>query len=298
LGDKTCFVIAPIGEADSEIRKRSDQIFKHVITPTAAECGYDPLRADHISEPGMITSQVIQHIMNDPLVVADLTGRNPNVFYELALRHALRKPLVQIIKRGEQIPFDVAGTRTIPVDRHDLDSVETAKEEIVKQIKAIEKKPADIETPISVSIDLQNLKQSGNPEQRSLGDLLTAVTEVRTGLANVEKRLTSQMAPMSAEHVHQLEYYLDQSRKWFGNITDDVDELNRELSQLDFDDVDTIQQARVERLRRRVELLQIKAQEYYSNLIFFTYQVSPTQEGSLEGIRRERIRPTATPPLE
>jgi hypothetical protein len=138
MADKTCFVIAPIGEEGSEIRKRSDQIFKHVVTPAAAKCDYDPLRADQISEPGMITSQVIQHIVNDPLVIADLSGRNPNVFYELALRHALRKPLVQIIKSGEEVPFDVAGTRTIPVDRHYLDSVETAKEEIVKQIKAIE----------------------------------------------------------------------------------------------------------------------------------------------------------------
>lgn len=139
MPDKTCFVLAPIGEPDTDIRKRSDQVFKHIIAPAVEECGYSPLRADHISEPGLISSQVIQHIVNDPLVVADLTGRNPNVFYELAIRHALRKPLVQIIKSGEQIPFDVAGTRTIYVDHRDLDSVETAKGEIVKQVKAVEK---------------------------------------------------------------------------------------------------------------------------------------------------------------
>ena len=116
MADKTCFVIAPIGDPESEIRKRSDQVLKHVIAPAVRQCGYTPLRADHISEPGLISSQVIQHIVNDPLVIADLTGRNPNVFYELALRHALRKPLVQIMKSGEQMPFDVAGTRTIYID--------------------------------------------------------------------------------------------------------------------------------------------------------------------------------------
>ena len=110
---KTCFVIAPIGEPDSETRKRSDQILKHVITPAAKECGYSPIRADKISEPGIITTQVIQHIVEDPLVIADLTGQNPNVFYELAIRHAIRKPLVQIIKDGEQIPFDVAATSSL-----------------------------------------------------------------------------------------------------------------------------------------------------------------------------------------
>ena len=165
MAEKKCFVISPIGEPESETRKRSDQILKHVISPPLLECGYTATRADQISEPGMITSQVIQHIVDDELVVADLTDRNPNVFYELAIRHAIRKPLVQLIKRGEQIPFDVAGTRTIYVDHHDLDNVEEAKKEIIAQVRSLEKDPAKLETPISVSLDLQLLKQSDNPNR-------------------------------------------------------------------------------------------------------------------------------------
>jgi hypothetical protein len=138
--EKLCFVISPIGDADSETRKRSDQVLKHVIRPAAVQCGYKAVRADEIDKPGMITSQVIQHVVNDALVVADLTDRNPNVFYELAIRHALRKPLVQIIQKGEAIPFDVAGTRTIFVDHKDLDSVDAAKNEIIEQIKALDVK--------------------------------------------------------------------------------------------------------------------------------------------------------------
>jgi hypothetical protein len=90
---KVCFVIAPIGTEGSDVRVRSDQVLKHIITPAARECGYEPIRADQISEPGLITSQVIQHIVQDPLVIADLTGRNPNVFYELAVRHAIKNRL-------------------------------------------------------------------------------------------------------------------------------------------------------------------------------------------------------------
>src|SRR4051794_37691252 len=120
MTEKLCFVIAPIGEADSETRKRSDQVLKHIIRPAVKARGYEAIRADEIAEPGMITSQVIQHIVDDPLVVADLTERNPNVYYELALRHALRKPLVQIIRKGDVLPFDVASMRTIPIDHHDL----------------------------------------------------------------------------------------------------------------------------------------------------------------------------------
>lgn len=95
---------------------------------------------------------MIQHIVDDPLVIADRTERNPNVFYELAIRHAIRKPLVQLIKKGEQIPFDVAGTSTIHVDHRDLDSVEDAKAEIVAQIKSLEADSSTLETPISVSL--------------------------------------------------------------------------------------------------------------------------------------------------
>ena len=187
--EKICFVISPIGEAESETRKRADQVLKHVIRPAVLSCGYKAVRADEIDKPGMITSQVIQHVVADPLVVADLTERNPNVFYELAIRHALRKPLVQIIKKGETIPFDVAGTRTIYVDHKDLDSVEAARNEIIEQIKALEKDSSALETPISVSLDLQILRQSDKPEDRSLADLVAAVSELRGGLQKLESGL-------------------------------------------------------------------------------------------------------------
>lgn len=187
--EKSCFVISPIGDPDSETRKRADQVLKHVIRPAVSTCGYKAVRADEIDKPGIITSQVIQHVVVDPLVVADLTERNPNVFYELAIRHALRKPLVQLIRKGETIPFDVAGTRTIYVDHKDLDSVEMAKNEIIEQVKALEKDSSAMETPISVSLDLQILRQSEKPEERSLADLVAAVSELRTSLNKVESRI-------------------------------------------------------------------------------------------------------------
>lgn len=189
MTSKTCFVIAPIGTPDSEERRRSDQVLRHVIGPAVREKGYEPVRADQIAEPGLITSQVIQHVVDDPLVIADLTGRNPNVFYELALRHAIRKPLVQLIKKGEQIPFDVAAMRTISVDHHDLDSVEEAKREIVKQIEAAEAPDGKLETPISVALDLQSLRQSDDPERRSLAEALATLSEIRTGLASIDKKI-------------------------------------------------------------------------------------------------------------
>ena len=99
---------------------------------------------------------------------------------------------MQIVKKGETLPFDVAGMRTIPVDHHDLDSVEEAKNEIIKQIKAVEaKSPEEIETPISVSLELQNLRQSENPEERSLGELLSLISELKSDISSVEEKLNN-----------------------------------------------------------------------------------------------------------
>lgn len=201
---KECFVISPIGEDGSDIRRRADQILKHVIRPAVEQKGYRAIRADEIDKPGIITSQVIQRVVDDPLVIADLTGRNPNVFYELAIRHAIRKPLVQIIQKGEAIPFDVASTRTISVNHKDLDSVDEAKRKIMDQITVLEDGKDEIETPISVSLDLQLLRQSDDPEDRSLADLVDAVAEIRTGLTRVESKIGSGDGEGSLDEIQSL----------------------------------------------------------------------------------------------
>ena len=158
--EKICFVIAPIDKPGSDIRKRSDQVLEHIIRPVVESCGYKAVRADEIAEPGIITNQIIRHVVDDPLVIADLTGQNPNVFYELAIRHATRKPLVQIINKVEDIPFDVGSMRTIQVDHQNLDSVEEAKAEIQSQIQYLEANPSSLENPISIALaDRSSLKQ-------------------------------------------------------------------------------------------------------------------------------------------
>ncbi|MGR3309481.1 MAG: hypothetical protein ACUZ77_01795 [Candidatus Brocadiales bacterium] len=163
----------------------------HIITPAAKECGYETIRADKISEPGMITSQVIQHLVDDPLVIADLTGRNPNVFYELAVRHAVKKPCIQVIQMGEPIPFDVAQSRAIQVDHQDLDSAARCREELVKQIHSVEKDPTDVDTPISVAIDLQSLRQSENPLEKSSAEIISMLQDLRSAVGELNNMLTT-----------------------------------------------------------------------------------------------------------
>lgn len=146
-------MISPIGEDGSNTRIRSDKVFKDIIEPAAQECDYEAKRADMLPRPGIITSQIIQHLIEEPLVIADLSERNPNVFYELAIRHITRKPVVQIIDKNEELPFDVAVTNTIPFDYTVQDSIEQCKQKIVEQIKSVETDPSQVDAPFSFIID-------------------------------------------------------------------------------------------------------------------------------------------------
>lgn len=198
---RTCFVIAPIGDEESETRERADKVLNYVIIPAVGECGYTAIRADRISEPGIITSQVIQHLVEDPLVVADLTDHNPNVFYELAVRHAVRKPVVHMIEVSQTIPFDVVAMRTISVDHRDLESADRCRQDIVQQIKAIEAGTTEVYNPISQAVDLESLRGSGNPLEKSTADIISTLQEVRVMVADLQSFITLPRRPSAAAGV-------------------------------------------------------------------------------------------------
>lgn len=132
--DKICFVISPIGSEGSEDRKHADMVLEALVVRALEGEGYQVVRADKITDPGMISSQVIEYILNSGLVIADLSFHNPNVFYELAIRHFVGKPTVHIIRKSDHIPFDVKDFRTIVIDTEDkyqlIASLETYRAEI------------------------------------------------------------------------------------------------------------------------------------------------------------------------
>lgn len=191
---KTCFVISPIGDPDSDIRRRSDQILGYVIRPTLEDYGYQTYRADEISSPGLITPQIVDHLLKDDLVVADLTGRNPNVFYELALRHASKKPAITIKDPSEIIPFDVLGLRTIDVDFRFISSMEECKRRMAKQIQSLEKHPDLIVTPVSFTLAL--LSGKGESSQADLNiQLMSSLQSIRGELELIKRNVRNQTAP-------------------------------------------------------------------------------------------------------
>ncbi|TWT42158.1 hypothetical protein RAS1_32880 [Phycisphaerae bacterium RAS1] len=154
--DKVCFYITPIGDDGSESRKHADMMLKHLLDPVAKDHGLQVVRADKIDRSGLITQQIFDHLARSRLCVADLSFNNANAFYELGVRHTCKRATIQVIRKGDRIPFDVSQGRTIVVDTSDvytvMDRFESARRELSEHIKhALNGKPdAADDNPVNV----------------------------------------------------------------------------------------------------------------------------------------------------
>lgn len=151
--ETTCFYITAIGEEGTETRKHSDLFLGSIVEPALDSFNLEVIRADGIDKPGMITRQVIDYLLRSRLVIADLSFHNPNVFYELAIRHVMRLPTVQITRSEDRIPFDVHQARTIKIDCTDIYSlvpkIDTYRAEIANQVRRALEEPDAADNPIT-----------------------------------------------------------------------------------------------------------------------------------------------------
>src|ERR1035438_5558575 len=173
-----CFLISPIGDEDSDGRRRADRVRDYIVKPAVEELGLSAVRADDIAEPGQITLQVISHVREAKAAVADLTGANANVFYELAIRHTASLPVALIAHQKDrgQLPFDIAQMRTIFYDHQDLKSAADCKAQISEHLREALEKGA-VDSPVAASVNLARL-QVGNPSEQVIAQLVSTVEDM------------------------------------------------------------------------------------------------------------------------
>lgn len=103
---KKCFIITPIGDKEAKIRRHIDGIIDQGIVPALREKYYIDV-AHRNYEIGSINDRVIRSIYEADLVIANLTGINPNVMFELAIRYSFGKPALVIAEEVTNLPFDI-----------------------------------------------------------------------------------------------------------------------------------------------------------------------------------------------
>lgn len=110
---KICFIITPIGEVNTSIRRHIEGVIDSVIVPVLEQKEYEVKVAHREHGQGLITENIINCICDADIVIANLTNLNPNVMFEVALRYCTDKPIIHICEESTILPFDIKDQRTI-----------------------------------------------------------------------------------------------------------------------------------------------------------------------------------------
>lgn len=131
----TCFVMMPFGQW-------MDSYYREIYVPAIREAGLEAVRADELFSTGSVIEQIWEQISRAKVLLADLTGKNANVFYELGLAHAANKPVVFTTGDLEDVPFDLRHLRVAVYDIRDPAWGEKLKATLAVYLKAAKAEPA------------------------------------------------------------------------------------------------------------------------------------------------------------
>jgi hypothetical protein len=118
-----------------------DRYYQEIYAPAIKEAGYEPVRADELFTTGSVVEQIWEQIEKATLLLADLSGKNPNVFYELGLAHAARKPVVFTASEVEDVPFDLRHLRVIIYDVREPEWAGRLRRSITDYLRNASKEP-------------------------------------------------------------------------------------------------------------------------------------------------------------
>lgn len=140
-----------------------------IIEPTLSSIGdFQISRADRITTPGQIDAQVIRRLLEDDLVIADLSMLNPNAFYEIGIRHMAQKPIIHMQLANERTPFDVSIYRSIKFSRERPSDIRLASQRLKEQVIAILKSDYEVENPITLARGRVLLEENASSDEKVL----------------------------------------------------------------------------------------------------------------------------------
>lgn len=130
----TCFVMMPFGTW-------FDRYYQEIYVPAIKSAGFEPVRADELFKTGSVVEQIWEQIEKSKVLLADLSGKNPNVFYELGLAHAARKPVVFAASDVEDVPFDLRHLRVITYDIREPEWASRLRQNVTDYLRNAAKEP-------------------------------------------------------------------------------------------------------------------------------------------------------------
>lgn len=159
MNKKICFVVMGFGKKKDPETNRTidlDQTYQQIIRPAVEASGLECVRADEITETGIIDRSMYALLYRADVVIADISTYNPNAIYELGVRHALKKYSTIIIKEGEcKFPFDLNHNRILNYehlgDEISSNEAKRCQEELQKLITTIVAEPK-VDSPLYIYI--------------------------------------------------------------------------------------------------------------------------------------------------
>ncbi|CCN46536.1 conserved hypothetical protein [Vibrio nigripulchritudo MADA3029] len=166
-----CFVIMPISDPDEYESGHFSRVYKHLITPACKGAGFDVVRADDINQTDYIALNIIEQIHEADMVVCDISSRNPNVMYELGIRHAISKPVVILKDNTTSKIFDIQGIRHIEYDKKlRIDNINETIPTLTEFIKNTYESSKSGSSSNSLINLFEKNEDSNNQESRVNGD--------------------------------------------------------------------------------------------------------------------------------
>jgi hypothetical protein len=177
---KRAFVIMPFSPTASE--KNWTEVFEGVFQPSLKDCGYSCTRAE--TSRGSLIASIVEGLVEADLVIADVTDRNPNVFYELGVRHSLRRGTIIVSQGTDHVPSDLRGYWFLPYGLRPAE-VTKFKADIKRIVAEFEEQPERSDSPVSDYLDREQISSSRQVNRdniKKIGALLTELSGNRLAL--------------------------------------------------------------------------------------------------------------------